>query len=206
MFFKILGTLALLCHFVIAVECSGLNAHVHGEAQANMLIEKDLIVLEISFPAGEVLDFEHTQLSEKERKLVRDAEIRLEKANYFSFFSKTPWLKRKKMIKVAILQKNAKWQAEGHSADSDQSESHLDTHKHHDEKHQHNTETQAVSNHANFYLKYHYKIESNTNVLGLETTLFDELQSLNEINLKVLSDDFQAEYELTPESKKIFFK
>ena len=57
------------------------EAHVHGEAHLQMVMESSSLELELRAPAKDVVGFEHAPQTEAERQQVTDAIARLENGN-----------------------------------------------------------------------------------------------------------------------------
>lgn len=65
------------------------DAHIHGEARLQMVMEHDALEMELQTPAQDIVGFEHAAAHDEERQQVADAIARLEAGNKLFRFEGT---------------------------------------------------------------------------------------------------------------------
>ena len=160
------------------------DAHEHGHARINIIIEGSVVEMEFVSPAVNILGFEHSASTEDEHKTVAEAEkILLSKE--LPLFAFTP--------EAACLPIQISLEAP-ESAELLEEESHQ--HDHHD----HASET-----HNDIHLHYVYSCNQPDKLSGMNTQLFNQFPSLHELDVQLLTSEKQISKHLDKHHSDLAF-
>ena len=74
------------------------DAHVHGIAYLNIILDRDKINLELFAPAVSFIGFEHSPQTKTEKSSVNSAKKTLSEPNLFSFYEKKSFFRKKSVL------------------------------------------------------------------------------------------------------------
>lgn len=150
------------------------KAHVHGEGKFVLAAEGKNLEIEMEIPADDIVGFEHSPKTAKQKKAVKDAVKILRQGN-----------------KVVILPKRAKCHLTKAEVESPlMKNEHDDDHKHHGKK----------ETHSEFHAKYKFQCEAPRYISRVNLKLFSFFPSLTELNGQAATMDGQFAHELKPQS------
>lgn len=152
------------------------EAHVHGEAKLNILIDETMLVFELETPALNVLGFEHEPKTNQEKEKVNKVNRIL--SSY------------KNVISVPHLNCEQK-QVETISPYADKTIQINDDHEHHE------------TDHSEYYLSYSLTCEDINKLETIEVTLFDNFQGFENIKATWINQAGAGSYEITREQRVI---
>lgn len=162
------------------------EAHVHGKAELNLLIDGTTIAIELKSPALNVLGFEHEPETNEERGIVKQAKKKL--SNYKNIFS------------IADLNCQVTEYEIESPYESEHEEGHHG-HKHHDEEYH-----SEDDDHDDYYLSYSLKCENTNELKIIEIKLFDNFEGFEIIEATWINQTNAGRSELSSKQKIIKLK
>ena len=168
------------------------EAHVHGEAKLNILIDGTTLVFELKTPALNVLGFEHKPKNEREKeKLNKASELLSTYTNVISI----PDLncEQTQVEIVPPYSDNHTDEDYGH----DEEHEHDDTHGN-DEEHEHHKE-----GHSEYYLSYSLTCNDIDRLEYIEVRLFDNFEGFENIEATWINQTGAGSSEITKEERII---
>lgn len=187
---KKLIALAILVGSQVQADIEHLGAHVHGEANMNVVLEGNTLKLSLEGSAINFLGFEHDAHTEEQKSHAAIVIEQLKNAN--------DWL----MINdgnCSLRESNVKWthSDHDHSEHKDDGEhEHHNHHNHNEKKHDHSDE----SNHSDMNLSFDFKCKNPIGINKLEINLFEKFTGLEKISTQWIVGDKQGSDVLTKES------
>ena len=163
------------------------GAHMHGEADMNVIVEDKTISIAFRAPGADIVGFEHDAESSADKKAVADALARLEAA-----------------ADVFILPRGAKCRIREAHAESSLLEDAGDEHKHeHDHKREHGHKDEHEEGHGGFSAHYVYTCTAPDGLGAIDTRLFTLFPSLREIHARIIGPAGQSAATLTPSETSV---
>lgn len=195
------------------------DAHVHGAAEGNLVLEDTRLRLELEIPGVNLVGFEHSPRNDDQRKLLADTLSLLERGD---------WLLTDPRGQCALKSVDAhthgfgkskqEGEAEpGHDSHDDYQHGHGSDHAHHDhaEHHQdhhhheaghdadHHAHHEHDHEHAEFHLVAVLECQSPERLRWVDLALFDDFPGNETIRLDVLTDQLATRLRLHSRSTRV---
>jgi hypothetical protein len=165
--------LTLPAHHAIAIE---LDAHEHGSANLDIVIDTDTIQMSFHSPAVNIVGFEYATDDKQQLLLIKQAKDSLSNVNdMFSLVGN---------VSCQTVKASANWLTE-------QEEEH-DDHEGHEEEHD---ETPS-SEHAEFIAEYQLTCKQLNNLTAIEVNLFDFFPAIADLDVQMIYAGGQVKQEL----------
>lgn len=196
-FFKILFTTGLVIlqiaavHTVQAGEHRQHEAHEHGVAHLNVVLEGSNLAIELSSPAANVVGFEHPPRTQAQRDQVKEARKKLEAAETLFL---VPAKVQARLVKSSVDTNIDSDSAAASEAEHTHGPSEVD----HDDEHDH-------EQHSDFKAKYHFICTKPDKLAYLDVMLFQVFPGIERIEVQILTDTGQTARELTAKDYQITF-
>ena len=208
-----LATLSLMTAGLAVTVAKAQDAHVHGEAVLQLVIDDTGALATFKSPAADIVGFERQPETDAEKQAVADA---LAKLSDFTALITLP-----EAAGCTIDDAHADFEVEAAGDDHDDHEGHEhhdedehhDEHEHHDEdehhedhdEHEHHDEDemQAEGGHAEFHAEFEMTCADTSSLTSLQTSVFDLFPSLEGLEVEVVTPAGQSGAELTPQSTEM---
>ena len=184
--FGLISAVLILCLFfsrpVRADSYRQQKAHVHGIAHLNMALENNDLYIEFESPAADIVGFEHTPETEKEKSSLQKALGILRVGERMFKFSPDAGVRLEKSVVKTVI--------------------------HHDceHEHEHNDHGEdANGQHSDILMEYRFHCKTPDKLKFIDVVLFKRFKSLQKIKVQLLTQTKQTALELTPENTKILF-
>ena len=200
---KIIGYGATLCclTFPWGVQ-SAHEAHVHGIAQMNLVVEGQIVEIELETPLANVLSFEHAPESDAQKKEVRQMASTMRKAEGLFVFSTEAKCRLEKvsldsnvidehLLNVKASGKSAK--AHGHHQKNIDGDAHKDDHEHEKEH----------GGHGDLDVDITFKCQHPEKLSRIEVNLFNAFPDLQAVQVQMVTSKGQNAAELSKASREI---
>jgi len=175
--------LTLPAHHAIAIE---LDAHEHGSANLDIVIDTDTIQMSFHSPAVNIVGFEYATDDKQQLLLIKQAKDSLSNVNdMFSLVGN---------VSCQTVKASANWLTE-HEEEHDDHEGHEeehDDHEGHEEKHD---ETPS-SEHAEFIAEYELTCKQLNNLTAIEVNLFEFFPAIADLDVQMIYAGGQVKQEL----------
>ncbi len=191
---------------VITVVCFGLattaahaeerrqqDAHEHGHASMQVVLEGDELGINIEAPGMDIVGFERAPNGDAEKGRIQQAVNQLE--NVKAMFALP------EMAMCSVTEAHAEHASLEVDKDDDHSD-HKDEHKHSDHKDDHKDE---ASNHSAFDAHYAWRCEKPEALEYIDVRYFEAFPATAEIEALIVGPNGQSAQELTAESARIKF-
>lgn len=173
--------LFVVTHFSFAHEhTTGLKAHVHGLSEITIAMEDEILEIQFTSPAMNLVGFEHKASTKKEIKAVESVGLQLRQHETLFLFSGGDCDHVKTSIDVSSLSEN---------------ENHDHSHENHDKN----------DNHSDIIANYRYRCENKTLLSSLTVTLFKLFPGIHEIHAIWVMQKEQGKATLTPNNYVVEF-
>ena len=177
--------------FVCIFECSAqssLDAHVHGEANLNIVLENRNLLIEFESPSYNLVGFEHEPRNTNQKKSVENAISLLENPKNIFQVSSEAECRSLDALVTSSMEGIAKENHEDHG-----DEDHGDSETHHTEK----------EVHSEFAANYSMVCEKPENFKLIALRLFNSFELMEEVEVQWIIQDKQGFAELTPDSPNL---
>ena len=192
------------------------KAHVHGIAHLNLALDHHELYIEFISPAADIVGFEHTPKTEKEKSAMQKALGKLRVGDRIFTFSPGADVRFEKAVVQTGLQHECEHdhgheKNDSHHHDSDHHDHSHDKHDsdHHDHKshdhESHNHGEDAHGQHSDIAIEYRFHCETPGKLEFIDVKFFEYFKSLEKIKVQVLTQTRQTAVELTPKNTKILF-
>ena len=191
---------------VVSVVCLGLaktaahaeerrqhDAHEHGHASMQVVLEGDELGINIEAPGMDIVGFERAPNGDAEKGRIQQAVNQLE--NVKAMFALP------EMAMCSVTEAHAEHASLEVDKDDDHSD-HKDEHKHSDHKDDHKDE---ASNHSAFDAHYAWRCEKPEALEYIDVRYFEAFPATAEIEALIVGPNGQSAQELTAESARIKF-
>ena len=178
------------CVFYFLFECyaqSSLDAHVHGEAELNIVFEGQKLLIELKSPSFNLVGFEHEPKTLEQKKLV---EKTIELLKNFKSVANISEEASCNMIdtKVSTTMKGVEEGLGEHHED-----------EHHEDEHQHS----AKEIHSEFSATYSLRCDKPENLKSIQLELFSTFELMEEIVVQMIIQGKQGFAELNPDNPNL---
>ena len=193
---------------MIAINGYAADAHQHGAAELNMVVQLPEVMVELVTPAANLVGFEHMPQNAQQRQLVEQAKQQLEQ----------PAITLLGAQGCKLVAQDADWGAmaksdydhdehhdheENHDKAHDHDEHHEKEHAHeehydheedHDKDHDHET-------HQDVTLNWQYNCDAAQAVSGVRVDLFDSFPALTQLRVQLVDPQGQYTTDLNPDQR-----
>ena len=159
-----------------------LDAHVHGEAELNIVFESRELLMELESPSFNLVGFEHEPKSLDQHKLVENA---IESLKDFRRIASISSEAECKLIDVSILT-TMRGLSDGHR-------------EHHEDEHQHS----AKEIHSEFSATYSLRCDKPENLKSIQLEIFSTFELMEEIAVQMIIQGKQGFAELNPDNPNL---
>ncbi len=166
------------------------GAHVHGVAHLNLALENNELYIEIKSPAANIVGFEHSPETEKEKKAVKEAVQTLKAGDKLIIFSSH----------AGVVLKESRVMT-GMENESD----HESEHNHSETDHHNHQEAEDNKQHSEFEVVYHFDCTHPKKLNFIDVMLFDRYKGIEKIKAQIMTGTKQTALVLTPSKNRIKF-
>ncbi len=164
------------------------HAHVHGKADATIVMIGASIEIDLISPAHNLTGFEYKAITPVEIAKIKETDSMLSEPSKMFHFTE------------------AECNFSDVSVDTDSLLKDEDSHHNHDHSHSHHgSQENKMNTHSNFKAKYRILCESGLRPKSIEFLLFKHFENLDRINVKWISEDKQGSKLLTAKDSTIGF-
>jgi len=175
--------LTLPAHHAIAIE---LDAHEHGSANLDIVIDTDTIQMSFHSPAVNIVGFEYATDDKQQLLLIKQAEDSLSNVNdMFSLVGN---------VSCQTVKASANWLTE-HEEEHDDHEGHEEEHDDHEGHEEEHDETPS-SEHAEFIAEYELTCKQLNNLTAIEVNLFEFFPAIADLDVQMIYAGGQVKQEL----------
>jgi len=185
--------LTLPAHHAIAIE---LDAHEHGSANLDIVIDTDTIQMSFHSPAVNIVGFEYATDDKQQLLLIKQAKDSLSNVNdMFSLVGN---------VSCQTVKASANWLTEheeehddheGHEEEHDDHEGHEEEHDDHEGHEEEHDETPS-SEHAEFIAEYELTCKQLNNLTAIEVNLFEFFPAIADLDVQMIYAGGQVKQEL----------
>jgi hypothetical protein len=185
--------LTLPAHHAIAIE---LDAHEHGSANLDIVIDTDTIQMSFHSPAVNIVGFEYATDDKQQLLLIKQAKDSL--SNVYDMFSLVG------NVSCQTVKASANWLTEheeehddheGHEEEHDDHEGHEEEHDDHEGHEEEHDETPS-SEHAEFIAEYELTCKQLNNLTAIEVNLFEFFPAIADLDVQMIYAGGQVKQEL----------
>ena len=214
---------ALIASGILAVTPTGYllaqDAHVHGVAAINLVIEGDELEIEFESPAANIVGFEHAAESEKDKHAIEHAIEDLEDPT--KMFGLPRSADCRQVESKAELHGNDSHDNHGHDehkeahdddhGHDDHKDAHDDDHDGHDDHkeahdHDHDKHEDHKDEHSEFHAHYHFDCDNPNELTSIALPLFESFPAVKEIRLQAITPWGQFGGDIEPQDAEIRLK
>ena len=193
-----LATLSLMTSGLAVTVAKAQDAHVHGEAILQLVIDDTGALATFKSPAADIVGFERHPETDAEKQAVADALAKL------SDFTALITLPEAAGCTIDDAHADFEVEAAGDDHDDHEGHDHHDEDEHHDEHEHHDEdEMQAEGGHAEFHAEFEMTCADTSSLTSLQTSVFDLFPSLEGLEVEVVTPAGQSGAELTPQSTEM---
>jgi len=179
------------------------GAHVHGEADMDVIFEGKTISIAFRAPGADIVGFEHDAESSADKKAVADALARLEAAaDVFVLPSGAKCRVREAHAESSLLEDGD----DGHKHDHKDEHDHKNDHGRKDEHghtKEHGQKNEHEQGHGGFSAHYVYTCAAPDGLGAIDTRLFTLFPSLREVHARIIGPAGQSAATLTPSETSV---
>ena len=188
------------CVFYFLFECyaqSSLDAHVHGEAELNIVFEGQKLLVELESPSFNLVGFEHEPKTLEQKNLVKKTIELLENFKSVANLSEEASCN---IIdtKVSTSMKGVEEGLGEHHEDEHHEDEHHED-EHHEDEHQHS----AKEIHSEFSATYSLICNKPENLKSIQLELFSTFELMEEIAVQMIIQGKQGFAELNPDNPNL---
>lgn len=167
-----------------------MGKHQHGHGEFNLAIDGGKVVMELHATGADIVGFEHTPKTAREKSAIEQARKRLAEGTKLFV---TPAAAGCKMVKASVNMIIGTEKAEGKSG--------KDKHAHgHGHDHRHGTPEEG---HSEFQVQYVLQCDNPGKLTTLRFDFFKRFPRAKELEVQAISAKRQARFEVTPASPQI---
>ena len=179
--------------FAFLIECyaqSSLEAHIHGEAKLNIVLEGPELLIELKSPSYNLVGFEHAPKTKNQLELVENT---IELLKKFKNVADTSSGANCKIADASVSTSMRGIHEDEHHED----EHHED--EHHEDEHQHSEK----KIHSEFFATYFLTCTRPENLKSIELNLFSTFGLMEEVDVQLISQGRQDFAELNSENPNL---
>lgn len=193
---------ALADELTDAQQAHTLGVHQHGLATLSLAVNQQQLVLELFAPAADIVGFEHAPQNIEQEQQQAAAFTRVQEGPALFTLPKQAqcaFIKSELLVQEGDELDDAAAHADDHQhakADAQQEQAHDHDHDEHNNDHDDHHHDHG---HSDVLVKYHYQCQQPQALTRLDTQLFAQFASLNNIELQGIVASGQVAATLTPE-------
>ncbi|MBI60242.1 hypothetical protein CL657_03390 [bacterium] len=181
--------------------------HVHGKAEASLILTQTEAVIEVRIPAISILGFEHSPQSTQEQQLLQRVSKSLKETPLFTFIHQKGWLKKNEILTTRLSENTVNLvvnNKKNHNQHGNSRDHHEHNYHNNHQGHDHSLHTPSLEEtHAEIIIKKHYVFDSNKSINNLDIHLLDNVPDLHELNLMLISNDRQINYTISRDNSMV---
>ena len=185
---------ALMLSFVCNTDARSaerqLDAHTHGYGELNVAIDGQKVALELNSPAFNIVGFEHSSETDKDKATIKNALSILNDGSELFLF---PAISGCRLVNVNVVSSLIE---EQHSV-----------HKDHDSDHKNSKHEDHSNNdiHSEFHANYQFQCDVIEKVNTIQVMIFKHFPNTRQLNVQMILPNRQSAMELTPTSTLLSF-
>ncbi|RDE22474.1 DUF2796 domain-containing protein [Motiliproteus coralliicola] len=185
-----------------------LDAHQHGAAELNMVVEGEEVLIELITPADNILGFEHQAKTEADKHKLEQAVASLRQGAIIQLSGDADCKLESIAIESALLEDH---QEHDHDAEHAEHDGHDDHEKHeehaHDDHNDHkdHDDHEHEGEHSEFHISYSYHCHQPDALNGAQVQLWQQFDGFEKIQVQLISPKGQQRQELTRSNPHIRF-
>jgi len=169
--------------------------HVHGSAKGSIIIDKNIVIMELSIPAESALGFEHSPRNQDEKTILNTFILKLKEPNLMSFYKPQGLIKKDRKYAPTLVKNKVTFEInKGKQINRNHS-------KHHENRNDIINET-----HAEIRVKKTYSFSTPPNITRISTDLFSRIPDLKKLNIVTINGNKQNQFQLSHNKSKIKIK
>ena len=168
------------------------DAHVHGVSRLNIAVEGRTIEMELIAPGTDIVGFERTPKSAKDKAAVAAAVEDLVNGGALFMF---PGEAQCHLEEAEVVSSLIDAHPDHHEEDGD----------HHDEDHGEAHSEVQNAEHAEFHVHYRFQCDYPDRLSHIQVGLFERFPTARELEVQLISPYGQSAQELTPNSSRLNF-
>lgn len=181
-----------------AEHAASLEAHVHGLSELTVAMEGEILEIQLTSPAMNLVGFEHKASTKEHIAAVESAESRLRKHETLFLFSEGGCEHVKTSIDVSGLIESDNHEHTRHKNSSE--------HEYEDEhKHEHDDHAED-ERHSDIVANYQYRCGNKSTLSSITVNLFKSFPSIQKVHVMWVKPTQQGAVMLTAKNRMIEFK
>ncbi|WP_421866478.1 DUF2796 domain-containing protein [Motiliproteus sp.] len=190
-----------------------LDAHQHGAAELNMVVEGEEVLIELISPADNILGFEHQATTEADRHKLEQAVATLRQGAVIQLTEAADCELESSAIESALLEDHQEHDHDAEHAEHDGHDDHEkheehahDDHQNHDSHKEHDAHgDDHTSEHSEFHVSYSYHCHKPDALNGAQLQLWQQFDGFEKIQVQLITPGGQQRQELTRSTPHIRF-
>lgn len=171
-------------------EYSEHDAHEHGTAHLNVVLEDENLVIEFVSPAANIVGFEHAAATEQEHKAIDQARMALIDGNsLFEFPSGVECVFEHATVATDFDHQTGEENETGHDHGHESGDHHSDADDHGD--------------HGDFRAKYHFHFSRPVQLSYFEVRFMQRFPAIERLKVQLVTPSIQTAAELTPDAARM---
>ena len=220
---------ALMLSFVCITEARSaerqLDAHAHGYGELNVAIDGPKVALELNSPAFNIVGFEHSPETDKDKATIKNALSILNDGSGLFLFPAVAGCRLANVNVVSSLTEaqhsvhkehdsDHKDQASDHKEHDSDHKDQASDHKEHDSDHKEHDSDHKTSKHedhsnndihSEFHANYQFQCDVIEKVNTIQVMIFKHFPNTRQLNVQMILPNRQSAMELTPTSTLLSF-
>ena len=189
-----------------------LEAHVHGKASINLVLDDQSLFIEFESPAYNLVGFEHEPKDQIQQKEVQDTLSLLSRPRkVFGFSAQAGCLVESVSVTTTMAgvgKNTVGYEEEHHEEEHHEEEHHEEEHheeEHHEEEHHDHSDGDSTNkeSHSEFKANYLMICSEPEKLRTIEFKLFKEFLGLKSVQVQWINGEGQGYIELNAESSKL---
>ena len=174
---------------------ASLDAHEHGVASLNLVVDGGQLMIELDSPAANIVGFEHMPVSAEDFAVLADARKQLLRADaLFAITDAAGCALEEADARSALFEADAQATEQEHEHEHEhEKHDHAEQHHDHDEHH-----AQHAGAHSDIETSFHYDCANPDAIEQIEVKLFEVFPRTEKLLLQAISPRGQRGGELTP--------
>ena len=199
---------ALMLSFVCITEARSaerqLDAHAHGYGELNVAIDGPKVALELNSPAFNIVGFEHSPETDKDKATIKLALSILNDGSGLFLF---PAVAGCRLANVNVVSSLTEAQHSVHKEHDSDHKDQASDHKEHDSNHKTSKHEDHSNNdiHSEFHANYQFQCDVIEKVNTIQVMIFKHFPNTRQLNVQMILPNSQSAMELTPTSTLLSF-
>jgi hypothetical protein len=177
-------------------EYSEHDAHEHGIAHLNVVLEDENLVIEFVSPAANIVGFEHAAATEQEHKAIEQARMALMDGNsLFQFPSDAECVFEHATVATDFDHQTGEENETGHDHGHESGDHHSDADDHDDHD--------GHDDHGDFRAEYHFQVSRPVQLSYFEVRFMRMFPAIERLQVQLVTPSTQTAVELTADAARI---